>query len=71
MSQKLTVNGFKWVEETSQFNENFIETYKKSVDGYFLETEVQYPQKLHHIHTDLPFLPESWETWKTCSQRAW
>ena len=59
MSQKLTVNGFKWVEETSQFNENFIETYKKSVDGYFLETEVQYPQKLHRIHTDLPFLPES------------
>ena len=26
MSQKLPVNGFKWVEETSQFNEDFIES---------------------------------------------
>ena len=27
MSQKLPVYGFKWVEETSQFNLDFIESY--------------------------------------------
>ena len=28
MSQRLTVNDFKWVEETSQFNEDFTRIYK-------------------------------------------
>ena len=27
MPQKLLVNNFKWVEETSQFNEDFIKSY--------------------------------------------
>ena len=27
--------------------------------GYFLEVDVQYPEKLHKLHNDLPFLPES------------
>ena len=27
MSQKLPVNNFKWIEDTSQFNENFINIY--------------------------------------------
>ena len=29
MSQKLPVNGFKWDEETSQFNEDFTESYNE------------------------------------------
>ena len=29
MSQNLPINGFKWVEETSQFNEDFIESYNE------------------------------------------
>ena len=33
MSQKLPVNGFEWVKETSQFNENY---NVDSHDGYFL-----------------------------------
>ena len=37
MSQKLPVDGFKWVEETSQFNEDFIKSHNKDSDtGYFL-----------------------------------
>ena len=28
MSQKLSVNKFEWIEDTSQFNENFIKNYK-------------------------------------------
>ena len=31
MSQKLTTNGFKWVEDLSQFNENFIKNMMKIV----------------------------------------
>ena len=26
--------------------------------GYILEVDVKYPKKLHHIHSDLPFLPK-------------
>ena len=59
MSQKLSGNKFEWIEETSQFNEDFIKNYNEESDeGYFLEFDVQYPQKLHELHNDLPFLPE-------------
>ena len=26
--------------------------------GYFLEVDVQYPEKLHKLHSDFPFLQE-------------
>ena len=59
MSQKLPVNKFEWIEDTSQFNEDFIKTYnKESNEGYFLDVDVQYPEKLNKRHNDLPFLPE-------------
>ena len=59
MPQKLPVNGFEWVKETSQFNKCFIESYdKESDERYFLEVDVQYPEKLHELHNNLPFLPE-------------
>ena len=46
MSQNFLVNCFKWVEETSQFNEDFKESYNKERDeGCFLEVGVQYPEK--------------------------
>ena len=31
---------------------------KESDEGYFFEVDVQYPEKLHELHNDLPFLPE-------------
>ena len=53
MSQKLPVNGFKWVEETSQFNEDFIKTYNEEKDErYFLEVDLQYLEKLHNLHNN-------------------
>ena len=30
----------------------------ESNEGYFIEVDVQYPQKLHEFHNKLPFLPE-------------
>ena len=54
MSQKLPVNGFIWIEETSQFNEDFIENYNKESDeGWFLQVDVQYPEMLNELHSDL------------------
>ena len=59
MSQKLPVNGFKWIEDTCQFNENFIKNYnKKSEEGYFLEVDIQYPEELHELHNDFPYILE-------------
>ena len=53
MSQKLPVNNFEWIEDTSQFNEVFIKSSNEESDeGHFLEVD------LHDLHNDLPFLPE-------------
>ena len=46
MSQKWPVNGFKWAEKLSKFNERFIKSYNENSDkGYFLEVDVAYPKK--------------------------
>ena len=59
MSQKLPVNDFEWIKDTSQFIENFIKNYNEESDeGYFLEVDVKYLEKLHDLHSDLPFFPE-------------
>ena len=47
MSQKLPKNNFEWIKNTSQGDE-----------GCFLEIDAQYPEKLHELHNDLPFLPK-------------
>ena len=62
MLQKLPVNNFEWIKDTSQFNEDFIKNYNEESDeGYFFEVDVQYPEKLHNLLNDLPFLPERME----------
>ena len=59
MSQKLPVNNFKWVEDTSKINEEFIKNYNENIyKGYILEVDVKYPKKLHDLHSDLPFPPK-------------
>ena len=46
MSQKLPVNGSKWENDLSRFNEDFIKNYNENSDvGYFLEVDVEYPKK--------------------------
>ena len=50
---------FDWIKDASQFNEDFIKNYNEESDkGYFLEVDVQYPEKLHELHNDLLVLPE-------------
>ena len=59
MSQKLPVNGFKWVKNISKIDEKFIKNYDEDSDkGYIFEVNVKYPRRLHELHSDLPFLPK-------------
>ena len=59
MSQKLPVNGFKWVKNVPKIDEDFIKNYDEDSDkGYILEVDVEYPENLRDLHSGLPFLPE-------------
>ena len=62
---KAPISNFEWIEETSQFNEDFIKNYNEESDeGYFLEFDVQYLKKLHGLYNNLLFLPERMKTGK-------
>ena len=53
MLQKMLLDNFTWVE-----NKDFIEKCNEDSDeGYFFEVDVQYLERLHDLHNDLPFLP--------------
>ena len=62
MSQKLPKNGFKWINDVTEIDEEFIKNYDVDSDkGSILEVDVKYPKKLHDLHSHLPFLPERME----------
>ena len=59
MSQKLPVNGFKWIKNVTEIDEKFIKDYDEDSDkGYIFEVDVKYPKRLRDLHSDLPFLPK-------------
>ena len=59
MSQKLPKNNFKWVEDISRINEEFIKNYNENGNkGYSFEVDIKYPKKLHDLHSDLRLLPK-------------
>ena len=59
MSQRLPINGFKWVKRLSKFDERFIKNYNENNNkGYFLEVDVEYPENVFNLHSNLPLLPE-------------
>ena len=67
MLQRLSVNNFEWIENISEFNEDFIKSYNEQSDeACFLEGDIQYPKKLHELHNDLPLLPERMKIEKVC-----
>ena len=48
MSQKLPVNNFEWIKDTSQYNEDLIKNYNEESDKrYFFAVDVQYLEKLN------------------------
>ena len=59
MTEKLPVKGFRWMEDISKIDEDFVKVYNKNDNiGYILDVDVDYPSKLQNLHGDLPFLPE-------------
>ena len=46
MSETLPVNAFKWENDPSKFNENFIKYYYENSDvRYFFEVDIEYPKQ--------------------------
>ena len=59
MSKKLPIKGFKWLDDIERIDEEFIKEYNEINDkGYVIEADLDYPQELHDLHSDMPFLPE-------------
>ena len=59
MSQKLPVNGFKWIKNVTEIDEKFIKNYDEDSDKrYIFEVDVKYPRRLYDLRSDLPFLPK-------------
>ena len=59
MSQKLPVSGFKWEKDMLKFTKKSIKNYDEDSDkGYILEVDVEYPENLHDLHSDLPLSPK-------------
>ena len=74
MSQKLPVDGFKWVENKSQFHKDVIENYSDDCDeGYFLDVHIQCPENQRNLHIGLPFCLKEWKLkklknlWPSCT----
>ena len=57
MSQKMFVDGFKWVENLLKFNEDFIKSYDDNSN--------KNSKNLFNVHKDLPFLAEGQKNRKT------
>ena len=58
MTQYLPYGGFKWMseEEIDGFDFDLVEC--DSDEGYILEVDLEYPDKLHDFHNDYPLAPE-------------
>ena len=51
--QKLQVNNFELIKDTSEFNRDFTKNYNNESDqGYFFEVDVQYTERLFELHND-------------------
>ena len=56
MSEYLPYGGFKCLKNVYEFDVTSIS--EKSLIGYFLEAELEYPDEFHELHNDYPLAPE-------------
>ena len=72
MSQKVPINGFKWIKK-SKIQKKCSKSYDKNynIESLF-EVNAKYPQELWnlHMHNGLPFLPVQMKT-NTCEKRLY
>ena len=54
MSRKLSVANFESAEDIFEFDESFIKKFNEKMDeGYFLEVDIQYSEKLCELHYEI------------------
>ena len=56
MSEYLPYGGFKWLKNVDKFDVNLIS--EKSLIGYLLEVDLEYPDELHELHNDYLLAPK-------------
>ena len=56
MCEYLLYEGFKWLKYVDEFDVMSID--EKSLIGYLLGVDLQYPDELHELHNDYPLAPE-------------
>ena len=57
--QKQPVGSFKLVKYVSMIDEKFIRNYDNDCNiAFILKVDIEYPEELHDLHSDLSFLPE-------------
>ena len=56
MSEYLPNEGFNWLKNIDKFD--IMSINDKSPTEYFLEVDLEYPDKLHELHNDFPLAPE-------------
>ena len=59
MISYLPYGGFKWLKNVDGFDLYSIS--EKSLIGYVLEVDPEYPNELHVLHNDYPLAPERLE----------
>ena len=66
MSDYIPYGGFKWLKNVDNFDVNSID--EKSLIGYILEVDLEYPDELHVLHNDYALAPQKLATLMTCCQ---
>ena len=68
MNQYLPYGEFKWLNQKviDKFGENLIE--ENSSNGYILEVDLEYLDKLHNVHNDYPLAAEKLKLEMICCQ---
>ena len=56
MCQYLPTGNFKWMTEKQITNLDLGKYKKDSTKGLILEVDLEYPQKLHNLQNDYPFI---------------
>ena len=66
MSGYLPYGRFKWLKNVDNFDVNSVS--KKSPIEYIFKFDLEYPDKLHVLHSDYPLVPEKLAIFMTCCQ---
>ena len=58
MSEYLPYGDFKLVKVNNETVNRILNKSSNSLQGYFLEVDLDYPENLHDYHNDYPIAPE-------------